>query len=47
VVGDDVAEHAEPVIVGLLDQAARVVERAEAGIDRAVVGHVIAAVHHR
>jgi hypothetical protein len=47
VVGHDVDDHPQPVGVRVLDEACRVVERAEQRVDRAVVGDVVAAVGHR
>ena len=47
VVGDEVDDHLEAVRVRVLDQAARVVERAEQRVDPDVVADVVAAVLHR
>ena len=47
VVGHDIGEDLQAVGVRVLEQSADVVQRPEPRVDRAVVGDVVAAVHHR
>jgi hypothetical protein len=46
VVGDDVQNHSQPVVVRFLDQGLGLGQRAECRLDRAVVADVVAAVDH-
>jgi hypothetical protein len=47
VVGDDVEQHPQAVLVGLGDQRLGLLEGAEPGLDRPVVRDVVAGVGHR
>ena len=47
VVGNEIDEHADAERVSLADHRVGIVERAEVGVDVAVIGHVVSAVEQR